>query len=105
MLAPPPLLPPPPPEFPPPELELDLELEEVPSDAEELAEEEAALPAALMVAVSSGNLEEEAGLDADTECTLFAWPELLVIKGLILDGEDDTAEISTISSLPEGLPP
>jgi hypothetical protein len=53
-------------------LGLALELEEVPSDAVETAEEEAALPAALMVAVSSGNLEEEARLDADTECTLFA---------------------------------
>jgi hypothetical protein len=92
--------PPPPPEW----LALDLELEEeLAEDAEELTDAEAAFPAALTVAVSSGSEAVEAELEA--ECAALAWADTPEIKGLALDGEDETAEISMmITPFPEDPP-
>ena len=101
MLAPPPLPPAPPPECPPLELELEAEVAEA---AEELDEEEAALPAALMVTVSSGIEDLEVEEVADTEWTVFVWPESFVINELILLGEEETAEINMAMSSLHGGP-
>jgi hypothetical protein len=95
------ILPLPPPLFPPPEWPaLDLALAEGLAEAAvELADEDAAFPSSLIVAVSPESDAVEAEREVDAEWTVFAWPALLEIKGLVLDGE--AAEtIMTMNSLP-----